>query len=89
MKTTLNSDDLLELGYKEEDFLKQPISANKLYYRKENSDYGITIRFNFYEDEYPNIHIYRIRIGDKFDTFFAGKIKNKAELSKVLEQVTA
>lgn len=85
MESRLTDKDFNELGFTIKSFT-QGIPPNKIYYRDANDVWGITARFNFYKDNYPNMHIYKIE-EEIFRTFFSGRIENKAELIKVVEQV--
>lgn len=87
MEATLNNNDLLELGYKLVADIKIMLT-NKFYYRKEDSEYEILLIFSSYKEGHPTVIISKIT-DNLFNTIFDGKIKNKTELSKVLEQVTA
>jgi hypothetical protein len=76
---TITIKDIESLGF----VLEGAPTDTKRYFRTEDESFGITVRDNFYKDGQSNIHIYSI-VGDKFQTYFSGKIKNKTELIKLL-----
>jgi len=58
----------------------QMISGGKSYFEK--GGYSMTLRPRFYKDGFASIHIYKVEIVT--DPLFAGKIKNKSELKRLL-----
>ena len=64
------------------------IKKGKAYFSDEKEVIGITLRPNFFEDNHASIHIYALKpSGGIQNTIFAGKIKNRTELKKLLKQL--
>lgn len=80
----LNSEDIESLGFILEGGTL--IRNRKYVFRNKEETIGMTLRLNYYDDQFPDVHIYEIR--KSFVTIFLGKVKNKSELIKIMKQLS-
>jgi len=73
--------DIEELG-----FVFIASQNSKMYFKTKDDKITVAIRFNFYIGGFSNVHVYKINL-EKVSTLFLGKIKNKSELRRLVQQI--